>query len=151
VAYEPAAVASEEAQEMEGFSRRVRITAGNVEQLREIGSLIWPPRPLVVFCLLSHKSGRLLVPVFMLLGLGANIMLRGQFPYNWLLLGQALFYGLAALGAMVNLKPKALRLPYYFCMINSALFAWVYQAVRHGRAIPSRVELDQLGNRPPLG
>jgi cellulose synthase/poly-beta-1,6-N-acetylglucosamine synthase-like glycosyltransferase len=151
VAYEPAAVASEEAQEMEGFSRRVRITAGNVEQLREIGSLIWPPRPLVVFCLLSHKSGRLLVPVFMLLGLGANIMLRGQFPYNWLLLGQALFYGLAALGAMVNLKPKALRLPYYFCMINSALFAWVYQAVRHGRAIPSRVELDRLGNRPPLG
>jgi hypothetical protein len=34
-------------------------------------------------------------------------------------------------------------------MINSALFAWVYQAVRHGRAIPSRVQLDQLGNRPP--
>ncbi len=36
VAYEPAAVAYEEAQEMEGFSRRVRITAGNIEQLREI-------------------------------------------------------------------------------------------------------------------
>ncbi len=43
VAYEPAAVAYEEAQEMEGFSRRVRITAGNIEQLREIKSLIWPP------------------------------------------------------------------------------------------------------------
>jgi hypothetical protein len=34
-------------------------------------------------------------------------------------------------------------------MINSALFAWTYQALRRGRAIPSRVELDQLGNRPP--
>jgi cellulose synthase/poly-beta-1,6-N-acetylglucosamine synthase-like glycosyltransferase len=151
VAYEPAAVAYEEAHEMEGFSRRVRITAGNIEQLREIRSLIWPPRPFVLFCLLSHKTGRLLVPVFMLLALGANIVLREQFPYNWLLLGQALFYGLAVVGAMVNLKPKVLRLPYYFCMINSALFAWAYQALRHGRAIPSRVELDQLGNRPPLG
>ncbi len=149
VAYQPAAVAYEEAHEMEGFSRRVRITAGNIEQLREIKSLIWPPRPFVLFCLLSHKTGRLLVPVFMLLALAANIVLRRQFPYNGLLLAQALFYGLAVLGALVSLKPKVLRLPYYFCMINSALFAWVYQAVRHGRAIPSRVQLDQLGNRPP--
>jgi cellulose synthase/poly-beta-1,6-N-acetylglucosamine synthase-like glycosyltransferase len=150
VAYEPAAVAYEEAHEMEGFSRRVRITAGNIEQLREIKSLIWPPRPFVLFCLLSHKTGRLLVPVFMLIALITNIILRGQFPYNWLLLGQGIFYGLAVLGAMISLKPKVLRLPYYFCMINSALFAWVYQAVRHGRAIPTRVELDQLGNRPPV-
>ncbi len=151
VAYEPAAVAYEEAHEMEGFSRRVRITAGNIEQLREIKGLIWPPRPFVLFCLLSHKTGRLLVPVFMLVALGANLALRGQNPYNWLLLGQMLFYGLAVLGAMTSLKPKVLRLPYYFCMINSALFAWVYQALRHGRAIPSRVELDQLGNHPPVG
>src|ERR1700733_6441738 len=151
VAYEPAAVAFEEAHEMEGFSRRVRITAGNIEQLREIKGLLWPPRPFVLFCLLSHKTGRLIVPVFMFIALIANILLRGQFPYNWLLAGQGIFYGLAVLGALVNLKPKVLRLPYYFCMINSALFAWVYQALRHGRAIPSRIELDRLGNRPPLG
>jgi cellulose synthase/poly-beta-1,6-N-acetylglucosamine synthase-like glycosyltransferase len=150
VAYEPAAVAYEEADEMEGFSRRVRITAGNIEQLREIKGLLWPPRPFVLFCLLSHKTGRLLVPVFLIIAFAANFLLRAQFPYNWLLLGQVFFYGLAALGAMMNLKPKFLRLPYYFCMINSALFAWLYQAVRHGRAIPSRVELDQLGNQPPL-
>ena len=57
VAYEPAAVAYEEAHEMEGFSRRVRIAAGNIEQLRELKSLVWPPRPFVLFCLLSHKTG----------------------------------------------------------------------------------------------
>jgi cellulose synthase/poly-beta-1,6-N-acetylglucosamine synthase-like glycosyltransferase len=152
VAYEPAAVAYEEAHEMEGFSRRVRITAGNIEQLREIKSLIWPPRPFVLFCLLSHKTGRLLVPVSMLIALAANIALRNQFPYNWLLLGQVLFYGLAILGAKVSLNPKILRLPYYFCMINSALFAWIFHALRHGRGtVRSRVKLDQLGNRPPLG
>jgi glycosyltransferase involved in cell wall biosynthesis len=148
VAYEPAAVAHEEAHEMEGFSRRVRIATGNVEQLRELKGLVWPPRPFVLFCLLSHKTGRLLVPVAMLVALAANIVLRGKAPYGWLLLGQALFYGLAALGAAVNLKPRILRLPYYFCMVNSALFAWMYQALRRGQAIPSRVDLDQLGSRP---
>ena len=150
VAYEPTAVAFEEAHEMEGFSRRVRITTGNIEQLREIKSLIWPPRPFVLLCLLSHKIGRLLAPLSLLVALAANLALRRQFPYNWLLLGQVLFYALAVLGAIFSLRPKILRLPYYFCMINSALFAWVYQALRHGRAIPSRVELDQLGNQPPL-
>jgi|SRR5579863_10020746 len=149
VGYEPAAVAYEEAHEMEGFSRRVRIMAGNIEQIREIKGLLWPPRPLVVFCLLSHKTGRLLVPVFLLATLATNIALRNEFPYNWLLLGQVLFYGLALIGSRFKLKPKVLRLPYYFCMINSALFAWVYHALRHRRVIPSRVELDRLGNRPP--
>jgi cellulose synthase/poly-beta-1,6-N-acetylglucosamine synthase-like glycosyltransferase len=146
VAYEPAAVAYEEAHEMEGFSRRVRITAGNIEQLREMKGLLWPPRPFVLFCLFSHKTGRLLVPVFLLTALAANVALRGHFPYDYLLAGQLLFYGLALLGAVFSLKPKFLRLPYYFCMINSALFAWVYYAVRHRRAIPSRIQLDKIGN-----
>jgi len=147
VAYEPAAVAFEEAQEMEGFSRRVRIMAGNIEQLREIKRLLWPPRPFVLFCLLSHKTARLLVPVCLLIALATNVALAGQYPYNWLLLGQGLFYSLAILGGMVDLKPKILRLAYYFCMVNAPLFAWIYQALRHGRAIPSRIELDRLGNR----
>jgi cellulose synthase/poly-beta-1,6-N-acetylglucosamine synthase-like glycosyltransferase len=147
VGYEPAAVAFEEAHEMEGFSRRVRITAGNIEQLREIKGLLWPPRPFVLFCLLSHKAGRLLVPVFMLIALATNIALWGQSTYNWLLVAQVVFYGLALLGATIDLRPKILRLPYYFCMVNAPLFAWLYQAVRHGRAIPSRIELDRLGNQ----
>ncbi|MGA8431724.1 MAG: glycosyltransferase family 2 protein [Candidatus Sulfotelmatobacter sp.] len=151
VAYEPNAVAYEEAQEMEGFSRRVRITAGNIEQLREIKRLCWPPRPFVLFCLLSHKTGRLLVPIFLITAFAANIVLRRNSPYGWLLLAQVLFYGLALLGSLIRLRPKFLRLPYYFCMINSALFAWLYHALRHGRAIPSRIELDQIGNRPPVG
>jgi len=147
VAYEPEAVAYEEAYEMEGFSRRVRITAGNVEQLREIKGLLWPPRPFALFCLISHKTGRLIVPVLLIVALISNLILCPRFPYNWLLAGQALFYGLAALGGVFKLRPKFLRLPFYFCMINSALFAWIYHALRHGRAIPSRIELDQFGNR----
>ena len=50
IAYEPEAVAYEQAEEMEGFGRRIRITAGNVAQLWEIKGLLWPLQPVVLFC-----------------------------------------------------------------------------------------------------
>jgi cellulose synthase/poly-beta-1,6-N-acetylglucosamine synthase-like glycosyltransferase len=150
IGYEPAAVAYEEAQEMEGFSRRVRIMAGNVEQLREIKGLLWPPRPLTVLCLLSHKFGRLVVPLALLGMALASATLWRDTLYRCLLIAQFAFYALAALGFFVRLRPAFLRLPYYFCMINSAFFAWMYHAFRFGRLIPSRVELDRIGT-PPAG
>ena len=67
------AIAFEEAHEMEGFSRRVRITAGNVAQLRLVRELVWPPRPLVLLCFLSHKAARLFGPV----ALGAMLIASG--------------------------------------------------------------------------
>jgi len=148
VDYEPAAVAYEEAHEMEGFSRRVRITAGNIDQLREINGMLWPPQFMSLFCLLSHKAARLLVPVAMLLVLVLNFLLWKDWHYRWLLAGQVAFYGLAALGALVALRPKFLRLPYYFCMINFAFFAWIYFALRMRRLVPSRVALDRIGKTP---
>jgi poly-beta-1,6-N-acetyl-D-glucosamine synthase len=148
VDYEPAAVAYEEAHEMEGFSRRVRITAGNIDQLREIKSMLWPPQWMSLFCLLSHKAGRLLVPLSMLLILVLNVRLWREWPYGWLLAGQVLFYALAAIGAVVALRPKVLRLPYYFCMINFAFFAWIYYALRMRQFVPSRIELDRIGKSP---
>jgi hypothetical protein len=39
------------------------------------------------------------------------------------------------LGALVRLRPKILRLPYYFCMINAAAFLGMYHALRGGRAL----------------
>lgn len=150
IAYEPAAVAYEEAHEMEGFSRRVRIMAGNIEQLREMRGLIWPPQPVALLCLASHKLGRLLVPIALVVMAVVNAVLWSDPLYRWLLGGQLAFYALAVLGSVVRLRPSFLRLPYYFCMINSALFAWMYHALRFGRLIPSRVQLDGIGN-PPAG
>jgi cellulose synthase/poly-beta-1,6-N-acetylglucosamine synthase-like glycosyltransferase len=145
VDYEPSAVAYEEAHEMEGFSRRVRITAGNIDQLREIKNMLWPPQWMSLFCLLSHKAARLVVPIAMLLLVVLNVLLGGGWPYGCLLAGQVVFYGLAVLGALVALRPKFLRLPYYFCMINFAFFAWIYFALRMRRLVPSRVALDRIG------
>jgi cellulose synthase/poly-beta-1,6-N-acetylglucosamine synthase-like glycosyltransferase len=76
--YEPAAVAIEEAQEMEGFRRRVRIGSGNIQQLSELPRLLMPPRPMPLFFFLSHKVSRLLVPPAMFACFVANLFLLGR-------------------------------------------------------------------------
>lgn len=135
VAYEPGAVAYEEAHEMGGFSRRVRIMTGNFEQLREMKSLLRPLRPGPLFFFLSHKAGRLVVPLAMLAMLVANLFLLREPLYRGLFALQLAFYMLVLAGALVRLRPKVLRLPYYFCMINAAAFVGMYHALRGGRSL----------------
>ncbi|PYV76757.1 MAG: glycosyltransferase family 2 protein [Acidobacteria bacterium] len=141
IAYEPEAVAYEEADEMAGFGRRVRIMAGNLEQMREIPGLV--SRPLALFCFLSHKGTRILVPIAMLAAFAANAALWRLPFYRALLFFEILFYGLAALGAVGWLKPKLLRMPFYFCMINAALFAWFYHVIWPGRQTTAAGEKRQ--------
>ena len=129
IAYEPQAIAYEEAHEMEGFRRRIRITAGNVEQLFQIKGLFWPPRPLVLFCFLSHKAARLVVPLAMIALLVSNVLLWRLPLYHWTLWAQIVFYGLALAGVLGRLRPRVLRLPFYFCMINSSLLVWLYYRI----------------------
>jgi cellulose synthase/poly-beta-1,6-N-acetylglucosamine synthase-like glycosyltransferase len=137
IAYEPKAVAFEEAEEMEGFGRRVRITAGNVAQLREVKGLLRPLRPVVLFCFLSHKAARLTVPLAMVAAFVCNLLLLGSRLYNWLMVGQVVFYGLAFAGAFVRLNPRVLRLPYYFCKINASLFVWLYYLISRRKDPPA--------------
>ena len=133
--YEPMAIVYEEAHEMTGFGRRVRIMAGNIQQLREIGSLLHPFRALPLFFFLSHKLCRLLVPFAMLAALIANLFLLGLPLYVAILCAQLFFYALAAAGAIWRLRPKPLMLPYYFCMINVATFFGLYHALTDRRTM----------------
>jgi cellulose synthase/poly-beta-1,6-N-acetylglucosamine synthase-like glycosyltransferase len=130
VVYEPSAAAYEEAHEMAGFSRRVRIMAGNIEQLREIKPLLRPLRPLTLFFFLSHKAGRLLVPAALIAAAVSNLRLLGVPAYRVLMVLQIAFYLLVVLGGIWQLRPKILRLPYYFCMINAATLVGIYRVVR---------------------
>ena len=131
--YEPSAVIYEEAHEMTGFGRRIRIMAGNIQQLREIGTLLWPLRAMPLFFFLSHKVVRLLVPFAMLTALAENFFLLNSQPYRLLLGAQILFYALAVLGLTGRLRPRALRLPFYFCMVNSAGFLGLYLGITRRR------------------
>ena len=133
--YEPAAVAIEEAQEMEGFRRRVRIGSGNIQQLAELPRLLMPPRPLPLFFFLSHKVSRLFVPPAMFACFVANLFLLGRPLYNVLFAGQVLFYVLALSGAAFALRPRLLRLPYYFSMVNAGLLVAVFERAVRRRPI----------------
>ncbi|MFL6352482.1 MAG: glycosyltransferase family 2 protein [Bryobacteraceae bacterium] len=126
--YEPDAVIREEAHEMTGFRRRVRIMAGNIQQLREIRPLVRPLRPLPLFFFICHKGLRLVVPFAMIVALLANAFLLHNRIYRTTLAAQIAFYGLAICGALIRLRPKFLMLPYYFSMINAAMFLGTYHA-----------------------
>lgn len=134
VVYEPTAVACEEAHEMSGFKRRIRIMAGNIQQVREIKELIWPPQWLGLFFFLSHKILRLVVPFAMVVLAVSNLLLLSQPHYAKAAILQFFFYALALLGVWQRLHPKLLRVPYYFCMVNAAVFVAIYHmGVGRGR------------------
>ncbi len=119
VVYAPDAVASEEAEEMGGFARRVRIAVGNWRQLRLIPLLLWPPRPWLLFTFVAHKFLRLIGPWCLMAALAINLFLTGPL-YLATLVAQLAFYILALAGAFRILHPAFLKLPFYFCMINAA-------------------------------
>jgi cellulose synthase/poly-beta-1,6-N-acetylglucosamine synthase-like glycosyltransferase len=144
IAYEPAAVAYEEAHEMAGFGRRVRIMAGNIDQMREVRGLLWPPRLIPLFCFLSHKGTRIVVPLAMLAAFLSNAYLWHAAMYQWIFWMQIAFYGSALLGALGILRWKILKLPYYFCMINASLFAWIYYRLT-GRLRPTSARSGRPG------
>ncbi len=131
--YEPTAIVYEEAHEMTGFGRRVRIMAGNMQQLRYLPSLLSPLRPLPLFFFVSHKVSRLFVPFAMLAALIANLFLLRQPLYLALFIAQAVFYGLAIVGTVWTLRPRTLLLPFYFCMVNVATFFGLYHALTSRR------------------
>ncbi len=133
--YEPKAVVYEEAREMTGFGRRVRIMAGNLQQLREIKGLLHPLRVLPLFFFLSHKVSRLVVPFAMVGALVANAFLISNPFYRALFVLQGIFYLFAVAGTLIRLRPKTLMLPYYFCMINTAVFFGVYHAMTSRRSM----------------
>ncbi len=130
VVYEPLAIAFEEASQMVGFQRRVRIMAGNIQQLSEIKALFWPIQVLPLFFFLSHKVIRSVVPFFLVSLAVANFfLLRGRF-YQLTGFLQLIFYGLALVGSRWKLRSKVLRLPYYFCFINVAYLWSVWQSIQ---------------------
>ena len=121
--YAPDAVACEEASEMGGFARRVRIAVGNFRQLRLLGLLLWPPRPWLLFEFVSHKVLRLLGPLCLAAALVLNVLLLRRPLYAGLLVAQGVFYGLALVGWAAGgqrVRVPLLKLPFYFCMVNAA-------------------------------
>ncbi|MDZ7265860.1 MAG: glycosyltransferase family 2 protein [candidate division KSB1 bacterium] len=125
--YEPEAVSYEDAGDTfaKEFQRKVRIVNRAWRGLWRVAVVLNPLRyGFFALQVVSHKLLRWLVPVFMAGALLSNAFLLTRSPFYLLTgIGQALFYLLALLGwrqAHRRALPRAVYVPYYFCLVNYA-------------------------------
>ncbi len=138
IVYEPDAYAveSSSASIAEELKRKIRIAAGALQATWRLRSLLNPFKyGILSFQYLSHRVLRwtlapLALPIIFLL----NIFLAqdGHFVYKTLLVGQIFFYTFALLGYIFErkqLKIKAFFVPYYFCVMNYAMYRGFFRLI----------------------
>ena len=99
--------------------RKKRTLAGNFQMLFRYPGWLLPWRNRLWWQLISHKYLRVVSPMFLLLALGANLLLASIPLYRELLLLQGLFYLLAITGmALPSLKFRLFSFPAGFLFLN---------------------------------
>jgi hypothetical protein len=100
-----------------------------------------PDKGFLALAFFSHKVLRWLGPFFMLALLVVSACLAGSNPdpiWQWCFWLQCGWHGLAILGGLATLirvaRPKLMFLPYYFDLINLALFIGFFHAVIKSQA-----------------
>ncbi len=130
--YAPDATATEgySANVTEELKRKIRIAAGGLQAISRLLPLLNPFKYGVLsFQYVSHRVLRwTLAPVFLPLIFVANAFLAasGSRFYQAVFAAQVLFYLAAAVGWFLEnrkMKVKAFFVPYYFCVMNYAVFA----------------------------
>lgn len=137
VVYEPKAYAMETASESvkEEMKRKIRICAGGWQAMVRLNSLLNPFKNLTLaFQYISHRVLRWsIAPLFLLLLFPINILLFNQgLLYQGMFYGQTLFYMLAMLGWYFEnkkMRVKALFVPYYFFIMNYAVFLGFFRYI----------------------
>ncbi|MFD2163363.1 glycosyltransferase family 2 protein [Paradesertivirga mongoliensis] len=140
IIYEPDAYATETASAnvSEELKRKIRIAAGGIQ------SVIWLKDLLNIFKYgilsfqyISHRVLRwTITPFLLILVLLLNLILAiktSSLLYLGILLAQVLFYVLAWIGLILekrHLRVKILFIPYYFCVMNYAVFAGLIRYFR---------------------
>jgi cellulose synthase/poly-beta-1,6-N-acetylglucosamine synthase-like glycosyltransferase len=102
------------------FSRKARTIAGTFQLFSRERWLFDPRRNRLWFATMSHKGMRLLLPVFHVGALVANIAAAGLSPYQWLLVAQGAFYAAALAGAVQRRSRHRIKLftvPYTLCLL----------------------------------
>ncbi len=133
VVYEPKAMAVETASQnvAEELKRKVRIAAGGWQSMSRLLHLLNPLKDfLLTFQYVSHRVLRwsisaFALPIILLLNILIVVNQHHSF-YNLLLIAQISFYALAIIGWVLEnqkIRLKLLFVPYYFLMMNYAVFA----------------------------
>lgn len=133
VAYAPEAYAVEQASADVGeeLKRKIRIAAGGLQTIWRLRALLNPWRyGLLSWQFLSHRVLRLTLaplalPVLFLLNTGLTLRHANTWLFPTMLFLQIAFYLLAALGWLLEKRKlhfKMLFVPYYFCVMNYAVY-----------------------------
>ena len=145
VAYAPDAYATEgpSASLADEMQRKVRIVAGGFQALGRLRELFNPVRHgTLTFQFVSHRVLRwtlapALLPVLLITN-GLLVGMGGGWAATLLLAGQGAFYGLAAHGALTHDAPRgptALYAPFYFCVMNVAVYRGFLRYLRDQQAV----------------
>jgi len=119
--YEKSAVAREVAStDVSGeMKRRIRINAGNFQQIKVLKRMLNPMKTgTVAYQFFSHKLLRLMSPILMLTTLLSSIMVPSLF-FNIMVILQIVFYLFGIANYFLerkNIKIKILAIPFYFVM-----------------------------------
>ena len=119
--------------EFGSFARRVRVVAGNWQQIIALRRLLLPKYGLIFWQFVSHKVLRALLPFFGLLVIIIPF-LRNTTPYLPIRVAILLFLGLAVLGGIVGRKgilPGVAIMPYY---VSSGLLAGLVGVIKFALA-----------------
>jgi poly-beta-1,6-N-acetyl-D-glucosamine synthase len=144
VAYEPGAYAAETASASVGeeLKRKIRIAAGGIQTIVRLAPLLNPFRyGVLCFQYVSHRVLRwTLAPLVLPVILVVNILLalQGNVFYQVILLTQLAFYAAALVGYYLEqrrIKVKVLFVPYYFCMMNYAVYAGFLRFMRGRQSV----------------
>ena len=124
--FEEEAIAHEESAPTMGaeFHRRARIGAGGFQSLVWLAKLLLPTYGMVSLAFWSHKVLRWFCPLFMIVALITNVALIQIPVYQYLLVAQLAFYGLALLGNLIpgnGFGLRLVRLTSMFLNMNAAL------------------------------
>jgi poly-beta-1,6-N-acetyl-D-glucosamine synthase len=122
----------------EEFRRKVRIVAGGFQALILRQGVPRASQGLLMWCYVSHKLLRWLVPVFLAVALVTSAMLAAEPLYAVALVAQLAAYA-AGLAHAVDM-PFLRRIPgvavaYYFCMVNGAALTGLWKGL--ARAQPA--------------
>lgn len=131
VIYEPEAYAQEgpSASVSEELKRKIRIAAGGIQSIIRLKTLLNPFKyGILSFQYISHRVLRwtitpLLLPLIFIINF--FLALKGITFYQLLLVMQFIFYICAGVGyilAKKDIKNKLLFIPFYFCMMNYAVY-----------------------------
>ncbi len=143
IIYEPDAYAMEapSASMAEEMKRKIRIAAGGIQSVMRLKALLNPFKyGVITFQYVSHRAlrwtlGPLALPVIFIVNV---LLLHVGILYQWLFACQVVFYLAALIGFLLEkrqIRLKLLFIPYYFCMMNYAVYAGFNRYMKGSQSI----------------